>query len=337
MSNNPVEKHETIWVLKDDRAGNYSQAIGLSEALASGNKSEVHIKEISYNSFSKLPNFLKINGLWGVDSKSRLEILNLCSENDQFPTIIISAGRKTAPLAAYLKKKYKSKAIQIMNPNLNFKKFDFVILPHHDKKSKETNVIRIFGALTRISDDILKKEYKKFADILEKIDSPRIVLLVGGSSKKGNFTNEIAINLGKIVSQAVNQMRGNLLVLNSRRTGEEITEILDKNLNCSKVFFKWQKENWENPYFAALKAADFIIATGDSISMCCEISSLGKPIYIFNPIEICSSKHLKFHQNMFDGGFSRKFDENNHILKKFDSNKLQETTRVAKLLLTKRL
>jgi mitochondrial fission protein ELM1 len=221
-----------------------------------------------------------------------------------------------------------------MNPNLDFGKFDLVVLPSHDRKTDEKNVVRILGSLGRISDELLETEYQKFVDVLGKIKSPKIVLLVGGSSKKGRFSDKIAKNLANQVSNIVNKMQGNLLILNSRRTGEEITEILDQNLNCPKKFFKWKSKNWQNPYFAALRAADFIIATGDSISMCSEICSTGKPIYIFNPPEICSSKHLKFLSDLFDEGFARLLDNNVHILEKFDSKKLQETTRIAKNLRT---
>jgi mitochondrial fission protein ELM1 len=284
-----------------------------------------------------VPNFLKISGLWGIDSKSRLGILDPLICEEEKPDIVISAGRKTAPIAAFLRKKYQAFAVQIMHPNLDFGKFDLVVLPSHDRKVEAKNVVRVLGSLGRVNKDLLEKEYQKFSDIFEKIESPRIVLLVGGSSKKGIFSEKIAQNLGKQVSNVVNQMQGNLVVLNSRRTGDKVSEILDQNLNCPKTFFKWQSPDWQNPYFASLQAADFVIATGDSISMCCEICALGKPVYIFNPPEICSSKHLKFHQDLFDGGFAKRLDEDLRILEKFDSKKLQETAKIAQLPILDRL
>ena len=381
-----------IWVLSDDRPGNYSQALGLAEKMAeelaeeikTGSLPIVQIKKITYNFLSKLPNFLKINGLLGIDRSSKASLLQtsqkpniprllqicknlprymgiptrlfhlgggtLCAVKNKKYTrpkgseyIIVSAGRKTAPIAAFLKNYYQAFAIQIMNPNWDFKKFDAVILPNHDSRSffgtKEKNVLRINGSLGRIDHHLLELEYKKFASLFDKISSPKIALLVGGSSKKGKFTIKIAQDLGKIISKITNQMQGNLLVLNSRRTGEEITETLDKSLILqypqSKTFFKWQKADWKNPYFATLKAADFIVATGDSISMCSEICSLGKPVYIFNPPEICSPKHLKFHQDLFEQKYARKLDENTKILENYPTKKLEETSRIAKLLANK--
>ena len=50
------------------------------------------------------------------------------------PDIIMFSGRRTAPLAIYLKKIFKNqtKIIQIMRPNLSPKEFDLIILPQHD-------------------------------------------------------------------------------------------------------------------------------------------------------------------------------------------------------------
>lgn len=326
--------NKIIWVLNDGRAGNYTQALGLAEEISRQTNAQIQIKKITYNFFSGLPNFLKINGICGINEVSRSTILNQI----EVPQIIISAGRKTAPIAAYLRKQYDAFVIQIMNPNFNFDKFDVVILPNHDSPTKAKNVINITGSITRINQEILNKEYEKFSEILNKIPSPKIALLVGGSSKKGKFTEEIAVNLGKQISVITNKMKANLLVLNSRRTGEKITEILDQNLNCQgesrKEFFKWtQNSDWKNPYFAVLKAADFVVATGDSISMCSEICSLGKPVYIFNPKILCPKKHLRFHQNLFDGKYAKKLGEDLQILENYKPNILDETKSIANTVL----
>ena len=334
-----------IWILADDRPGTYSQAIGLAESLSKLTPATVEIKKIRYNFLAKLPNFLKIDGLIGIDSSSKDSLLSnylpgsRLRGNDK-PDLIISAGRKTAPINLFLKKYYQALSVQIMNPDLNpiqFSKFDLVVLPIHDKMGEQKNVLRIIGALTRIDEKLLDVEYQKFASELDKISSPKIALLVGGSSKKGNFDAQIAQDLGKVVSNISNNMKANLLVLNSRRTGEEITEILDQNLQCSdsqtKRFFKWQAANWQNPYLAVLKAADFIIVTGDSISMCSEICSLGKPVYIFNPEKICSKKHLRFHQNLFDQKFAKKLEKTAVKLENYPQKKLDETSKIAREIL----
>lgn len=318
--------NDKIWVLVDDRPGNYAQSLGLAEALAKILNYQVEIKKINYNFWAKLPNFLKIDDLSTIDQTSKDSLLNCLHP----PQIVISAGRKSAVIASFLKKHYNAFVVQIMNPNLNFKQFDWVILPKHDKTTPVKNVINIIGAFTRINDDLLKTEYQKFADTLSIIKSPKIALLVGGSSKKGRFTTEAADNLSEIVNKVTKKMSAHLLILNSRRTNQVITNQLEKQLNNPKTFFKWQAGNWPNPYFAVLEAADYIIATGDSISMCSEICSLGKPVYIFNPPLLCSQKHLKFHQSLFASQLAKELDNNLEQLENYPTTKLDETNRVAK-------
>jgi hypothetical protein len=342
-----INKNFVIWVLADDRAGNYSQAAGLAESITEKLidivPTELVIKKINYNFLAKLPNFVKINGIMGINLMSKTLILDDQLLSTSSPNLIISAGRKTAPIAAFLRNYYhnsKPFVVQIMHPNFGFGKFDLVVLPNHDKpleslfsRNTPNNIAKINGALTRINPRLLQTEHQKFAGYFSNISSPKIALLVGGNSKKSKFSKEITKNLGNLVSKIANNMRAHLLIINSRRTGKFITEILDENLKCTKTFFKWQKKNWQNPYLAVLQEADFIISTGDSISMCSEVCSLDKPIYIFNPEQICSAKHLRFHQNLFAQKYAKKLEENAVVLDNYSIKKLDETSNVAKLVI----
>jgi mitochondrial fission protein ELM1 len=309
-----------VWALIDDRAGNSSQTIGLAEKLSKDYKAQ----EIFYNKLAKLPNIVP---LLGIKPNLKNQLIK-----DKSPDIIISTGRKLARISIFLKKHHtKSILIQIMNPNLNFKKFDFVILPHHDKISKEKNVIRSFGSLTKINQAKLQLEYQKFQNILSQITRPKIALLLGGSSKKKKFSKEDAVSFRKICNNVTNNMKANLLILNSRRTDDFIISDFENNLNCNYKFFKYNAK--KNPYLAILQDADYIIATGDSVSMCSEISSLDKPIYIFSEKSFCSAKHLKFHQNLFDNNYAKKLDDSIEILENYDRNILDETTNIANIIL----
>ncbi|MDA0902391.1 MAG: ELM1/GtrOC1 family putative glycosyltransferase, partial [Proteobacteria bacterium] len=182
--------------------------------------------------------------------------------------------------------------------------------------------------LGRVDGGLLEKEYQKFSDDLEGFNSPKIALLVGGSSKEGQFDVQIAKQLAKTASQITNNMKGNLLVTTSRRTGLEVTKQLKNNLDCSNFFFEWQ-EGKTNPYFAFLHIADYIITTGDSMSMCSESCSTGKPVYIFNPAQICSKKHLRFHESLFSNSYAKRLDSKITILENSFAKKLDETSRIA--------
>tara|TARA_Y100000389_G_scaffold47840_1_gene43037 strand:+ start:8051 stop:9019 length:969 start_codon:yes stop_codon:yes gene_type:complete len=309
-----------VWALTDDRAGNNSQTIGLAQTLSNKYK----IKEVSYSKLANLPNFFPF---CSINNNLKQELITKKS-----PDIIISCGRKLAKIAILLKKYHKnSLLVQIMHPNINFNKFDIIILPNHDKNYKNLNIIRSFGSLTKINYDKLESEYIKFNYLLKNIKAPKIALLLGGSSKKHKFTLKVAIKLRKICQDVVNNMKGNLMILDSRRTDGFILEEFKNNLECNCKFFNYDQKK-PNPYLAILKDSDYIIVTGDSISMCSEIASLDKPIYIFSENIFCSSKHLKFHQDLFNNNYAKKLDNNIKILDNYSRNILDETNRIAKLI-----
>jgi len=226
-----------IWVLADDRPGNYSQAIGLASALGKPYGRLCEVKKIIYNYFAKLPNFLKIKDFIGITSESKARLLGQLNQ----PNIVITAGRKAAPVALFLKRHYPDVfVIQIMRPGVSlakFAKFDLAVLPKHDNFSKKENIITSIGSLNRIDDDLLKEEYKKFSHRLDKIKSPKIALLIGGSSKKGLFNVEVASNLAKIVANITRNMNANLLVTTSRRTNKNVVCHLKSDLKFSSFFF----------------------------------------------------------------------------------------------------
>ena len=295
-----------IWVLKDDRPGNYSQAISLAKSLNFPYK----IKEISYNKLAILPNFLKFSKLSTINQNSKNNLI----KQKEIPDIIISAGRRSALIALDLKKIYSNVfLINIMNPGKKLiKKFDLIIAPFHDNLTNK-NVISIPGAFTYNDQDLIDQEYKKFSNIFNNIKSPNIALLIGGSSKNAKFNQSDIVNFKNVINNISNNMKANLLVTTSRRTDDFITDELSKLDNIS-YFFKWQEQK-ENPYYAILKAADYIITTGDSISMCCEAINFQKPLYIYLGNNLCSKKHLLFHKNLFKFTNAKELSNNLNILK----------------------
>lgn len=317
-----------IWILADNRPGTFSQGIGLAEELGIEHK----VIHLTYSAFSKLPNFILSNSQLRLSSKSKEYLNNF----NYLPKIIISAGRRSAPIALYLQKKShnQTKIIQIMNPGLNFKKFDFVILPKHDniKSSLYPNLITTIGALTKINEKAIKLEQEKFSSEFQNINKTKIALLLGGSSHKTEFTKASAEKLSKMVNQITKNMDATLLVLNSRRTSDEITNVVKENLDCDFKFFDWKTSENKNPYLAILGYSDFFIVTGDSISMISECASTGKPLYIFDEENISAKKYRHFHKNLFDENYAKKLDENLYMLENFSQKKLQETKKVSDII-----
>ncbi len=326
------EVRDEIWVLADNRPGNYSQAVGLAEELDFEHK----IVNISYGSFAVLPNLLLGASTRGLSKGVKKSLSNL----DYYPKVIISAGRRTAPVSLYLKKQSgnKVKIIQIMNPDTSHKKFDCIILPRHDRiKKSYTNVIRSIGALTKINKSVIDYEIKQFKDVIvKKRGVKKIALLVGGDSKNTKFDLPSARILCKQVIELAKNNDSEIVVINSRRTSDKIDKIIVGAVEKSGVkyqFFDYNKiEKGKNPYLALIGVADAFVVTGDSVSMISEVCSLGKPVYIFDNAKISSRKHRKFHKSLMLENYAQKLVSNADIADRKGVKKLNETDRIAKII-----
>ncbi len=325
---------DEIWVLCDDRPGNYFQALALGSELSQVMQMPYKIINISYNFFSFLPNFILKFFLLNLSKKTRNDLNGF----DYYPKVAISAGRRAATILLHIKKQSqnKTKIIQIMNPEINFLQFDFIILPKHDKiKKQESNIIQTIGSLSKVNDKVIEEECKKHEKEFVNITKTKIALLLGGSSKHTKFEVSSALLLAKNISRIAKNMNSVLLVTNSRRTSDEISEIMKKNLDCEFKFFDYKNiKKEENPYLAIIGFSDFLIASGDSVSMISEGCSTGKSVYIFDDKNISSKKHRKFHLDLFNENYARKFD-NLEKLENFAPQKLNETKRVAFIINTR--
>lgn len=320
---NITEKNTKIWVLVDHIVGHANQAIELAELL--GEKYE--IKQIEYNFFAKLPNFLL--SLFPIFVKKSI-LAKLKSETT--PDLIISSGRRTASLAVYLKKlsKGKSKLIQIMRPDLDPKEFALIILPQHDKFNYTLpNIIRIIGALTNVRDKLSKMsgEFESAYPDIKKY----IAVIIGGSTKNYTFTMEHAKLFQQKLSSVENNHSLPLFISFSRRTPENVKNYFRQNFPRPHIIYD-PTDDGMNPYPAMLQNAEFVILTTDSISMCSEVASTGKPLYVFSMPDFNSKKHNFFIQQLVDLGIARRLEVNTSYLEKYTYEPLSEINKVADII-----
>lgn len=312
-----------IWILADDRAGNVNQLLGIVEAL----NMPYERKDIRYNKWIKLPNFLRGASFIGITKESQTELIA------PYPELVLSAGRRTFPVALAIKKlsKGKTKIVQLMNPGkLEEKKADLLILPVHDEYSgKAKNVMQVLGTPHRVTPEKLKKEKKHWEPLLRKYPSPRVSLLVGGATKNKEFTLK---NAADLVQAVKNLKPASLLVTTSRRTPKEIVSYLKKELPKPMFFYQFG-DKAENPYFGLLSMADMLVVTGDSMSMCSECAGAGVPMIIFAPSEMVGAKHARFHQALYQQGYAVPADSWPHPPKKYLNPAIEIAQKIKKELL----
>ena len=325
-----MQNKPEIWLLLDNRPGTSSQAI----ALANCSKMTQHQFYLDYNYLANLP-----NSTFGLDyCLFRLKNQDIFQKLSYFPSYIISAGRRSAIFALYLQKQAKKqhysapKIIQIMHPQLPLHLFDWVILPSHDQTSNlSQNVLFSLGGLANF--DATKLDNINFDNnFLAKINQnqPTIALLVGGSfAKKQNFSLEIFLQLYQQISNITNKMQAKLIILNSKRTSPAINNFLQQQKNI--IFHNWHQSG-SNYYLQTLAVADFLVITGDSVSMISESLSTGKPVYIFSHSQIVKNKHTLFHQQLQQKNLAKILLPNQANLTKYSYSPLNEAQRLAKII-----
>jgi mitochondrial fission protein ELM1 len=281
-----------IWVLTDDRAGNVAQALGVAEALGH----PFQEKPIRYSAWGRLHNALRATSRRGLVLWSRKSI-----EQMPPPSLVIGAGRRTAPLARWFKKRFAARLVQLMDPGWPGRSvFDLIAAPLHDDLPDAPNVVHTLGACHRASPERLVREASLWRGRLPDLPRPWTVLAVGGAAPGAPFgPAEIML-----LSRQVASLPGSLLVATSRRTGVAAERLLRAALPRAGYFHEW-REHGDNPYLGLLALADQIVVTGDSMSMCSEACANGGPVFIFAAPSLKDAKFRALHAQLYEGGYAR--------------------------------
>ena len=321
---NSMKIKKTI-VLTDNKIGSNSQAIALAEALGA----EFEIIPLEYNLLARLPNFLLPFGFKQVKKPNLNEILRNIE-----PEYIISASRKSGFVSASIKKiKKNAKNIHILNPGINFSNFDLVVLPNHDiVRAVPSNVFRISGALNNISQNIISEleNFKNIYPELAKRDSNKkiITVLVGGNTKKFKYDQTSATKFTETLAKISQNMQAKFMITLSRRTNGILKELLLEFAKNHNHFIYDPEKPGYNPYPAMLDNSEFVISTIDSISMCSEVASLGKPLYLYKPENFNSAKHFEFSKELERIGAAKFITPDVNNLQEYNYEPLSETKKL---------
>ena len=288
-----------VWNLIDDRAGNQSQCLGVSEALGL----RFEIRDLKYKPAAALPNFVMGETFGGLTASSRVNLV------EPWPNLIIAAGRRCSPVARHIKTLNGGNTflVQIMYPgDTGIDEFDLVCTPRHDEIESRKNIFEIIGAPHRITQDRLRVARQNWQKRLCHLPNPRIAVIVGGSTKRRNFTQQMASELGAAASKMAADAGGSLMVTTSRRSNDSVDALINE-IKAPAVIYKWGDEG-ENPYLGFLAMAKGVIVTGDSVSMCSEAAATTGPVWIYAPEKLTTRKHGMLHQHLVEGRYAKFLD-----------------------------
>jgi mitochondrial fission protein ELM1 len=271
-------------VLADDRPGNVNQVLAVAEALGW----PFRIKTIAYGPLARLPASLLGASLRGLTPAARAGFA------PPWPELVIAAGRRSLPVVRWLKRRQPPVfAAQLMWPG-SARGLDLLAVPAHDRMADRPEMIRTRGIPHRATPERLAEAAAALAARLADLPRPWIACLTGGSSRKVRFTPADALALARQASALARSRGGSLLLTTSRRTGGACVDALIAALDAPHFLHRWQPTG-DNPYFGLLGAADAIIVTADSVSMCIEASATGKPVLLFRPAGGVAPKLQRLH------------------------------------------
>jgi len=282
-----------IWVVTEGIAGTENQCVGVAEHIASDHDVNFDVIRVGLKEpWRTLSPYLKFECAGSFNPPL----------SAPWPKLLITSGRKAIAVSRYIKRMSKgiTKTLHIQDPRVYSKQFDLVAVPYHDPMRGD-NVIVTDASPNKITYKRLEKSVSDFPE-LQQLKGPRVAVLIGGNSKAYTLSRQVTEHLAERLSN----VHGALMVTCSRRTGEENRTILETFLDKPSNYF-WNGEG-ENPYFAFLALADYILVTADSASMISEACSTGKPVYMIE-LDGGAKRIEKLHAHLVERGCLRIFDE----------------------------
>ena len=302
------ETQPLAWVLADQRQGTANQCLGVADAFGGA----YEVKEIGHSALAVLPNIFLGSSLAGLQSGSASGIL------PPWPDLVISGGRRTAPIARHIKVEAARTGgrycflahLMHPGPGAGAGNFDLIAVPRHDRPRTSpgniSNLFPITGAPHRVNEAALAEARTRWREMFENLARPLVGLLLGGATRRKPFREAQAVELGASAGTLTAAAGGSLVITASPRTGDTVQHVAAAAAGGAPPahVHHWSATG-DNPYLGILALADILVVTGDSVTMCSEACATGKPVYIFAPPEFSVAKHVRFQADLFAGGYAR--------------------------------
>ncbi len=303
-----------VWVIEDPRPGTAAQALGIAERLG------VPFRRLPIDWTWRA----HIAGLSRAGSLSGVAAGSAVPRGVVSPRLVLSAGRRSAAVALWLKARHGCRIVHCMSPGLagllRRDRFDLLVLPGHDlpSGSSRPNVFPTLGAPNRMSPERLRIAHETWAERLDHLPRPRVALLVGGPAGgrfggadgspfgDGGMEPAAAHALGRAIAGLTIAIGGSVMATTSRRTGAEATDALAAGLGrVMHLIHRWG-EPGQNPYDGFLALADIIVVTGDSSSMLSEACATGAAVYVASNTQV-GARHRRMLRDFAAAGQARPF------------------------------
>ena len=267
----------TVWVLDDGKPGHRTQSLGLAHQLGW----DYEIKQLRFNVLAELPNAWLRHGTAALRAESKAAL------QAPWPDLLIATGRRTAPVAAWIRRSALGKTKVVQGGRLGTLRddpFDLGVAPRYAQLFPHERRMDVDLPITRVTQTALDEARGQWESRLDADGQPRWALLIGGPNAEHSFSSGAARRMGERVAERARAAGARIWVTTSRRTPKASADALEAALGdlCTR-FYRWTPgaPGEENPFMGFLALADRLIVTGESASMLAEACASGRPVEIY--------------------------------------------------------
>jgi mitochondrial fission protein ELM1 len=205
----------------------------------------------------------------------------------RYAEFIVSCGSSLAGVNIFMKKENNARNVVIMKPGIFCcsKKFDFMIIPKHDKIKRRRNVIVTELAPNLVDEKALSAAAERLKSSVKTEKEKIVSLLIGGDNPEFRLSENL---LRKVLADVLKSCESNdadLMVTTSRRTSPAqeaiIKSALQRHPRC-KLLVIANEHNPEGVLTGMLALSRVAVVSGESISMVSESVSSGKKTVVFS-------------------------------------------------------
>lgn len=281
-----VKRSDATWAISDGRAGNARQAEALAAALALPTATPVQALLLQPHMPWRWAAPRRLPGATHAYGAAFAAALR------QPPRLAVGCGRQAA-LATRLLHARGSQVVQILDPRLDPRHWDMVVVPEHDRL-RGGNVLTLLGSLHPIDDAWLAAGRTAFP-ALGALPSPRVGLLVGGPSGLAPWSDAQAQDAFAALAAQLRAHGGSVLASASRRTPPAVATALRRAFAGVPGVVWCGANDGANPYAGLLGWAERLACTPDSVNLLSEACATRVPVQVLMP-EAARGRALAFHR-----------------------------------------
>jgi len=285
----------TTWVLTDGRAGNERQALALAHALSAD-------APRSWRLDARAPWKLAAPRRLPASDKAFGDAFRLALREP--PELAIGCGRQAA-LATRLLRKAGARVVQILDPRIDPRHWDAVVVPEHDKL-RGANVVTMIGSLHEVDADWLAQARARYPQF-GTLHSPRTLLLLGGPIGGVPLDPAWWRRTADTLRARHRRDGGSLSICASPRTPSWLVAAAQGDLSDLHGACWFTSHDGPNPYAGLLGWAERIVVSPDSVNMISEAVATSAQVSIALP-ELARGRHAMFLRTLIECGRVQSLD-----------------------------